>query len=108
MRAYALAMFGNFFNDERHCVLIKVKVSRASAHAVTFGQCLEHLIGGLLIGVKGDKNAIVARAELIATFPTAIKRYVIWSVRTYQLEILSHSLALVQASQRASLFQNLP
>lgn len=102
MLTHALAMCGSLFKDERDGVLIDVKDSRASANAVTFGQCFEDSIDRLLIGVKAGKDAVVTSAELTATFQTTIKGRVVWPVRTNQLEILLDGLALVRTSQRAS------
>lgn len=102
MLTHALAMCGSLFKDERDGVLIDVKDSRASANAVAFGQCFEHSIDRLLIGVKADKDAVVTSAKLTTTFQTAIERRAVWPVRTNQLEILLDSLALVRVPQRAS------
>jgi hypothetical protein len=102
MLAHALAMCGSSFKDERDGVLINVKDSRASANAVAFGQCFEHSIDRLLIGVKARKDAVVTSAELTTTLQTTVEGRKVWPVRTNQLEILLDSLALVRASQRAS------
>lgn len=102
MLTHTLTMCGSLLKDERDSVLVDVKDSRASANAIAFGQCFEHSIDRLLIGVKADKDAVVTSAELAATFQTAIEGRVVWSVKTNQLEVLLDSLALVRASQRAS------
>jgi len=84
MLADPLAVTGCVLKDQCHRVFTEVEDPCASANAVPFGQCLEHPIDRLFIGVKAGEDAIVAGAELTTAFQTSVVGRSRWPVTTNQ------------------------